>query len=118
MGKNRKTKTKALQRKKSQCHHQLELILEPLTPVLECGRTRKWRSLLTIKVSTPPPPMLPSLRRSVSSEMPQKIRPPETLPTQSSMPRDLSAASFQAELCKKISPFGHSRSSLELRRNP
>merc|ERR1712079_223102 len=111
-------KPKKTLHKKSQCHHQSELILEPPTPASEFGRTRKSRSSLTIKVSTPPPHMLHSLRKSVSSEMLPKIRPPEIPPTLSSMPRDLLAASSQTEQSRKISLFGHSRSSLEPVRSP
>ena len=92
--------------------HQLELISEPLTPASEFGRTRKSKSLQTIRVSTLPHPTSHSLRRSVSSVMPLRTRPPEIPPTLSSMLRDLLAASSQTEQSRTILLSGHSPSSL------
>jgi len=71
-----------------------------------------------IKVTEPPLHMLVSLKSKDISEMPPKIKLPETLSTLSLMLKDLSEENLMMLSSKKIWNYGLSKLSLELTTNP
>jgi hypothetical protein len=80
----------------------LVLTSELPTLALEYGKTTKLKSFQMIKVTTQPHHMLPSLKKKDLSEMPLRIKLPETQRTQSLMPKDLLEENSLRNQFKKI----------------
>ena len=74
----------------------------PPTPASESSKTTAWRSLLTTKVTEPPPPTSHLPKLNVLSETPPRIKLPETPKTLSSMPSVSSAVNSKNPLSRRI----------------